>query len=224
MGRRLKAALPVVLGVLLLGALVVGPGVARADSDGEGSDEITHLSLEGFVDAPPSGAGGSLPLPLAPGAPPVIVTLTFGVPAVQVLVTISPETRIRGETGLPTPITLVDGDRVKIDVRVVGNTLQARRLRLEEFPELKLRGLAQGIPGGSVPLPLAAGTVVDFNIALGGSTVTLPVRVTSFTKIEDGSFTLNNGDAVEVKALVNDFLIVATKIEREDEEEEEDDD
>jgi hypothetical protein len=73
-----------------------------------------------------------------------------------------------------------------------------------------------------VLLPLAAGTVVDFNIALGGSTVTLPVRVTSFTKIEDGSFTLNDGDAVEVKALVKDFRIVATKIEREEEEEDDD--
>lgn len=64
----------------------------------------------------------------------------------------------------------------------------------------------------------------------GTTTITVPgtrtvkVRVTSFTKIDDGSFTLNDGDAVEVKALVKDFRIVATKIEREDAEGEEDDD
>ena len=233
MARGMKAALAIGLGMLFLGALVVGPGLVMAhesehgggghgggggQGDGEGQGELTHLSLEGFVDVssfPPT----PLSLPLGPVAPAVVVTLTFGVPAVQVPITITPDTRVKGDDGVPGPITLTDGDRVKVDVQVIGNVLFARRLQLEEFPELKLRGAAKGIPGGSVHLPLASGALpVDFIVALGGSSITLPVRVTDKTNVKGGPFTLHNGDPTEVKAIVNNFMIVAVQVEREDDE------
>lgn len=218
------------LALLFLGGLVVaGPGTPVAhgsdsqdcdhpaanpgdacDSASESSHDLgdSEIKLEGFVDVAPPGPGGSLNLPVAA---PVVVSLSFGIPAVSVPIRITPTTAIESEKG---PLaTLADGDRVKVKVRVVAGALEAVKLELEEFPELKLVGTAQGLPPLGLSLPLPPATTADFVLGLGASGVTLPIRLTSATKLEEGPFVLHNGDSVKIEALMQDFHIVATEIE-----------
>jgi len=73
------------------------------------------LKLAGFVDVPPDGAGGTLTLPLAQGASPVTIHVTFGVPGVSIPVEITRTTQIEFDDGLP--VTIGDGDRIRVEVR-----------------------------------------------------------------------------------------------------------
>jgi hypothetical protein len=232
--RRQVAILAMLLGLLYLGA----PPTAWADGCGDraadhgggggcggssggssggggggssfGSETLTSLFLEGFVDVPDE----YLNLPLGPADPAVIVVVTFGIPAVQVPVTITPDTRIRDEKGNEADvIQLTDGDRVQLGIQVIGDVLWARRLQLQEFPEVKLEGVADEVPGGAVSLPLLPSGSTTILVRLGGSTLTLPVVITGQTKLDPPTFTINDGDLIRVKAIVNNLQIVAVKLE-----------
>jgi Domain of unknown function (DUF5666) len=205
---------------LLLGALALASSApARAESgssDGDGGNGGgSEIKLKGFVDVAPPGPGGTLTLPLPPGAAPVVVTVSFGVPAVTIPVTITSATQVEVEHALA-PVTIADGDALEIEARLVGAVFEATRVEVEDFPELELRGTVQGLPTEGVSLPLGPGATVDFTLLLGASGLTVPVRVTSGTRLEDGPFVLTNGALIEVEAVVRDFRIVATELEVED--------
>src|SRR5438552_8781096 len=100
--------------------VVFGLSTAMADS---------ALKIAGFADVPPAGPGGRLALPLASGAPPVTSKVQLGNPAVQMPIQITSSTKIESETG--SPVTLTDGDRVKMDAVIVGAVLRATKLKLE---------------------------------------------------------------------------------------------
>jgi hypothetical protein len=201
-----RIALFPALTVIALLLLIPWPGLASADE--------ADIKLKGFADVP----GTSLSLPVAST---VTINITFGIPSVTVPVQVTPSTKIKSELG--PPVTLADGDSVKVKARVVGNALVASRLEVEAFPELEVIGTVSGLPAGGVMLPLPAGTTVDFVLTLV-SGVDLPIRLTSSTKVDHGSMmmtlTINNGDTLEVEAAVRDNRLVATQVgaEREDEE------
>ena len=190
--------------VILLAVLFgVWSGTASADAE---------MKLGGFADVLPSGAGGTLSLPLAPGATPVTINLTFGVPSLTIPVEITHSTHVESETGLP--VTLTDGDRVTVEAIVVQGVLRASKLKIDEFPELELNGTVKGLPAAGVTLPLAAGTTVDLTVTLGTSAIDVPVRLTSKTKVHGLSLTIHNGDRVKIEAGVQNNLVVATEIKR----------
>jgi len=191
--------------LVILLAVVFGVWSGTASADAE-------MRLAGFADVPPSGAGGTLSLPLAPGATPVTINLTFGVPSLTVPVEITHSTHVESETGLP--VALTDGDRVTVEAIVVQGVLRASRLKVDEFPELELNGTVKGLPASGVTLPLAAGTTADLVVTLGTSGIDVPVRLTSKTKFHGQSLTILNGDKVKVEAGVQNNLVVATEIKR----------
>ena len=198
MSRTIRAA-----SLLFVAMLLLCPSLARADSD---------LKLEGFVSALPT----ALTLPLAPGAPPVTVTLSLGIPAVTLQFKITPGTEIEAQR--PLPVTLVNGDRVEVTAVVTAGALVATKLELAEFPELELRGKAGGLTGG-VTLPLAPRSTLDFTLDLGIGGTPLPVRLTGDTKVEgakedEGGFTLVNGATIQIEGVVRDSRIVITEISR----------
>ena len=190
----------VVLLIVLCGAWA---GTASADAE---------MQLAGFADVPPSGAGGTLSLPLAAGATPVTINLTFGVPSLTIPVEITHSTHVESETGLP--VALTDGDRVTVEAIVVQGVLRASRLKIDEFPELELNGTVKGLPAAGVTLPLAAGTTADLVVTLGTSAIDVHVRLTSKTKFHGQSLSIHNGDKVKVEAGVQNNLVVATEIKR----------
>ena len=191
--------------IVILLALLFGVWVGTASADAE-------MKLAGFADVPPSGAGGTLSLPLAPGATPVIINLTFGVPTLTIPVEIAHSTHVESDTGLP--VTVTDGDRVTVEAIVVQGVLRASRLKVDEFPELELNGRASGLPAAGVTLPLGAGATVDFVVTLGTSAIDVPVRLTEKTKVHGHSLTIENGDKVKVEAGVQNNRVVATEIKR----------
>jgi Domain of unknown function (DUF5666) len=204
---------------LALGALaLLSPAPARAESgssNGNGSNQSrSEIKLKGFVAVAPPGPGGTLTLPLPAGAAPVVVTVSFGVPAVTVPVTITPATQVEVERALP-PVTIADGDALEIEARLVGAVFEATRVELEDFPELELRGTVQGLPAGGVSLPLGPSATLDFTLFLGASGLTVPIRVTSVTRLEDGPFVLTDGALIDVEAVIRDSRIVATELELE---------
>ena len=199
---RIRAAVHALL-VLLAVSFGSCPGTASADAE---------MKLAGLADVPPSGAGGTLSLPLAPGAAPVVINLTFGIPSLSIPVEITHSTHVESETGLP--VSLTDGDRVTVEAIVVQGVLRASRLKVDEFPELELNGTATGLPASGVTLPLAAGTTVDLIVTLGASGIDVPVRLTSKTKFHGQSLTVHNGDKVKVEAGVQGNHVVATEIKR----------
>ena len=168
------------------------------------------LKLAGFVDVPPDGAGGTLALPLAQGASPVTIHITFGVPAVSIPVQITRTTQIEFDDGLP--VTLADGDRVRVEAVVNDGVVRAVKLEIDEFPDLELRGTASGLPAAGVSLPLATGATVNFIVTLGSSDVDVPVRLTDKTRVRSNNFRLENGDPVRVEAAVQNNAIVATEV------------
>jgi hypothetical protein len=186
--------------------LCAAPGVAD-DSD---------IKLKGFAEVP----GSSLTLPLPDGAPPVIIDVTFGVPAVTIPVEITPSTKIKSKSGT---VLLADGDAVKIKAAVVGSVLSASRLELEDFPELELTGVVEELPPAGVDLPLAPGTTLDLVVSLGTSGIDVPVVLTSSTKIKNAP-TLQNGDLVRVEAVVRGGVIVVTKLKAGDDDDDDDED
>jgi hypothetical protein len=191
--------------LVVLLAVVFGAWSGTASADAE-------MKLAGFADVPPSGAGGTLSLPLAAGATPVTINLTFGVPSLKVPVEITHSTHVESETGLPVAVT--DGDRVTVEAIVVQGVLRASRLKVDEFPELELNGTVKGLPAAGVTLPLAAGATADLVVTLGTSGIDVPVRLTSKTKVHGQSLTIDNGDKVKIEAGVQNNLVVATEIKR----------
>jgi hypothetical protein len=192
-----------VLSTLVLLGLLVGPGsrMAWADSD---------MTLAGFADVLPVGAGGTLSLPLPAGSSPVTINVTFGIPSVTIPVQISTSTRIKSDVGLP--VTLTDGDRIKVKIVAGTGVLRATKLEIEAFPELELVGTVKGLPAAGVTLPLPTGTTVDFTLALGVSAVEVPIRLTAGTKVHHKPLTIKNGDTIRVDAAVRNNAIVATEI------------
>jgi hypothetical protein len=183
--------------------LILCPGFAAADS---------AMSIAGFVDVPPLGPGGTLTLPLAPGSPPMTIQIQLGAPALQVPVRITTSTAIE-ETG--SPMTLTDGDRVKLDTVIMGGVIQVTRLALEAFPEVQDSGTANGLPAAGVMLPLAPATTVAFTLTLVPGLDVLVV-LTENTKLEEGPFLLTNGATVQIDAVVRNMQLVATQISRVD--------
>ena len=195
-----RAAFVGTVTLLLAGMLLFWPSFAQ----GNGGSEIR---LAGFVDVP----GASLTLPLAPGSPPVTVILSLGTPPISISFTITVETAVEVEDG-GLPVTIVDGDRVEIRGQIVGGTLFANEVEVQEFPEVKLIGTAGGLTS-PVMLPLT-GAPVNFTLNLGVTGLApLPVQITSATQVEGGAFTLSNGIPIEIEGVVQDALIRITEIE-----------
>jgi hypothetical protein len=195
----------------LMGLLAVlsspAADVAWADDDNDHDNRGREMTIAGFVDVP--GTAG-LQLPLAAGAAPVVINMTLGVPSVTIPIQVTPDTRVKPASAAP--LTLVDGDRIKVDAHVVGNALRADRIELEAFPEVELIGTAKGLPAAGITLPLAAGTTQNFVITLGASNVDVPVQLTSKTKIRGHLTSLHNGDAIQLEAGVRNNVIVITEI------------
>jgi hypothetical protein len=185
------------------------------------SDDPGDIKVKGFAAVP----GTSLTLPLASGAPPVIIDVTFGIPAVTIPVQVTPDTKIKGKHGPAGTIVVADGDAVEIKASVVGSVLRASRLKLESFPELELVGAVEGLPAAGVALPLVAPATQNMVVSLGTSPVDVPVQLTSKTKLDDPPLTLHNGDIVRVEAVVRGGVIVVTKLKTgaEEDDDEEDD-
>jgi hypothetical protein len=185
------------------------------------SDDPGDIKVKGFAAVP----GTSLTLPLASGAPPVIIDVTFGIPAVTIPVQVTPSTKIAGKHGPGGTIVVADGDAVEIKASVVGTVLRASRLKLQSFPELELVGAVEGLPAAGITLPLVAPATQNMVVSLGASAVDVPVQLTSKTKLDDPPLTLQNGDIVRVEAVVRGGVIVVTKLKTgADEDDDEDDD
>ena len=170
----------------------------------------SEIKIAGFVDVLPVGPGGLLTLPLAPGAAPVNLSVSVGSPSATVVVQITSATLIETQSGLP--VTITDGDRVKLEAAIVGGVLRALTLEVEDFPELELIGTASGLPTTGVVLPPPAGRTIDFVVSLGVSGVDVLVHATGSTKVEHGPLTLVNGAAVRVEAVVQSFQVIATEV------------
>src|SRR5262245_11983851 len=154
-----------VVSALMSLALLLG-GAAALASDAE-------IKVKGFADVPNS----SLVLPLPTGAAPVTIDVTFGVPSVTIPVQITPATKIKRTSNAP--ISIADGDAIKVEMGVVGDVLRATQLARVAFPELELVGLAEGLPDDGVALPLAPGETVDCIVTLDTSAIDVPVRLTA---------------------------------------------
>ncbi len=187
-------------------ALLVSPATNPVWADDDNDNHGREMTIAGFVDVP----GSTLQLPLASGAAPVVINVTLGVPNVTIPIQVTPDTRVKPASAAP--LTLVDGDRIQVDARVVGNALRADRIELEAFPEVELIGTANNLPAAGITLPLAAGATQDFVITLGASGVNVPVRLTSHTKIRGHLTSLHNGDAIQLEAGVRNNVIVITEI------------
>ncbi len=197
--RKPAARTTILSALLMLGlSLVTWPGVAAADSE---------IKIAGFVDVPPTGPGGTLTLPLAPGAPPVTILVQLGTPPQKISIQVTSSTAI--ESGLP--VTLTDNDRVKIDAVIAGSVIQATKLELDPFPELEVTGAARGLPDAGVTLPLAAGTTVTFTVSLVPG-VDVSVVLTENTKAEEGPLTLTNGTIVQIEAVLQNNQLVVTEV------------
>jgi hypothetical protein len=187
----------VLLSVAILVALVLRPDLGRTEAD---------VNLKGSVEILPAGPGGTLVLPLPPGAAPVTIQVLLGSPALQLAIVVTANTFAE-----PSPLTLVDGDSVKIAGRLAGGAIVATEIEREDFPEIRLRGIAQGLPGSGA-LPLPPGVVVDFVIALGVPGGDIPVRLTSAARLEHGPFVLANGSPIEIEGRLQEGRVRITEI------------
>jgi hypothetical protein len=204
--RRIAALSGLALLVLLCSA---SPGMAADEGD---------IKVRGFATVP----GPSLTLPLPDGAAPVTIDMTFGIPAVTIPIQVTSDTKIKTKGKSPV-IVVADGDALKIRASVVGTALRASRLELQDFPELELIGVVEGLPAAGVALPLAAGTTQDMVVQLGASGVDVLVQLTSKTKLDKPSLTLHNGDVVRVEAVVRGGSVVVTKLKTGPDEDDDDD-
>jgi hypothetical protein len=200
-------------GIWTLFMLLLGFGAFPIGAWANGSEG----KIEGFADVPPLGVfGGSLTLPLSITDPPVTINVNLGIPTISVPVVITPATEIETEEGIPLPITLTDGDSVKVEFDIVGTQLVAEKLEQKDFPEVEVRCIVSGVPGGSLGLPLdAAASPVTVTCTLGASGVAFPITITSSTRVEGGGFTLVDGAEVEIEAIVLNGQVMATEIEPE---------
>ena len=86
--------------------------------------------------------------------------------------------------------------------------------------DIKIRGFA-GVPGTSLTLPLPSGAApVIVEVTFGVPSVTIPVQVTSDTKItgksRSGAVVVTDGDAVKVRAALVGNVLRASRLELED--------
>jgi hypothetical protein len=199
----MRRAVRLLLTLPIVGLLLCWPALAQAD------DDDPELKLEGVVDVAPFGAssGGTLTLPVSA---PTTFKFNFGVPTVQLDVTIDATTQIEAEK--PLPLTLVDGDRVRVHLVVVSGHFFATELKVRAFPEIHLRGTVSGL-SGPLTLPLAPGNTASFFVNLGVIGADVPVQATGNTKIEEGPITLQNGDLIRIEGFVQNFQVVITEIE-----------
>src|SRR5262249_7986695 len=116
------------------------------------------------------------------------------------------------EAEKPLPVTLVDGDRVRVHLVVVSGHFFATELKVRAFPEIHLRGTVSGL-SGPLALPLAPGNTASFFVNLGVIGGDVAVQVTANTKVEEGPVTLQNGDLVRIEGFVQNFQVVITEIE-----------
>lgn len=210
--------IPALLAGLVVAAFTVTPAWAGK----------IHGKLRGTVDVP----GTSLTLPLAPGAPNVIITLFLGGPSgPQVPITITPNTKVDAEDskekGSGNVVTFVDGDSVEVKTKAqpmgTGIEIVATKIELEN-PQIEAFG-AVDVPGSVLTLPLAPGSSnVTILVALGGvGGPTIPVVVTPNTRVKGGdTLTLVDGDFIEFKAVLQGGEVVALKIREENPEDVED--
>lgn len=187
-----------------------------------------HGKLRGVVGGLPTTG---LTLPLSPSSSNVIVTLFLGGPGGSpVSITITPDTKVDAEdtkeTGIGGSISLVNGDLigVKVRTRPSGGTFEivATKIKLEN-PEIEAFGAVGGL-SGSLVLPLLPGSPDQtFTLSIGGiGGPSIPIVVTPSTRVKAEGLTLNNGDFIEVKAVVQNGQIIALKIRKENQEEVED--
>lgn len=85
----------------------------------------------------------------------------------------------------------------------------------------KIKGIAAGVPGGSISLNATGNSTAEFQVTFGSPSIAFPVILTPTTevKIDDAIFpaTLSNGDAVEVEGALNaDGKLVLDELELED--------
>ncbi|MBI2882434.1 MAG: hypothetical protein HYY11_00765 [Candidatus Methylomirabilis oxyfera] len=70
----------------------------------------------------------------------------------------------------------------------------------------KIKGLAAGVPGGSISLAATGNPTTEFQVTFGDPAISFPVVISPATqvKIEEGTLpaTLRNGDAVEVEGSI----------------------
>jgi hypothetical protein len=82
--------------------------------------------------------------------------------------------------------------------------------------DIKLKGFA-GVPGSSLTLPLPDGAApVTIDVTFGIPAVTIPLQITSDTKIKSkssGSVLLTDGDAVKIRAAVVGSVLRASRLE-----------
>lgn len=195
--RAVRLTVVTLVGLLLAG----GVGLASAGSD---------VKVAGIADVLPVGPVGTLTLPLAPGAAPVFLQINVGTASVPVTVQITPATLVKAESGLP--VTITDGDRVKAEVVAIGGVLRTLKLEVDNFPEAEFIGTVTGLAGGPVTLPLPAGQSRSFLVALSLSGASIPVTVTSATKVEHGPVTLSNGQTVQVETVLQNGQLLVTEI------------
>jgi hypothetical protein len=200
----MRRAVRLLLTLPIVGLLLWWPALVQAD------DDDAELKLEGVVDVAPFGvgSGGTLSVPVAA---PTTFMFNFGVPTVQLAVTIDATTQIEAEK--PLPVTLGDGDRVRLHLAVVNGAFFATELKVRAFPEIHLRGTAAGLPVGGLSLPLGPGGTASFLVNLGVIGADVPVQATADTKVEEGPITLHNGDPIRIEGFVQDFQVVITEIE-----------
>ena len=85
----------------------------------------------------------------------------------------------------------------------------------------KIKGIAAGVPGGSISLNATGNSTTEFQVTFGSPSIAFPVILTPTTvvRIDNGAFpaTLSNGDAVEVEGVLNaEVKLVLGKLELED--------
>jgi hypothetical protein len=85
----------------------------------------------------------------------------------------------------------------------------------------KIKGLAAGVPGGSISLLTSGNPSADFQVGFGDPAILFPVVISPTTQVEveEGSFpaTLSNGDAIEVEGRITpEGKLQVSKLEMED--------
>lgn len=184
--------------VLLLAGLALPTGAFAKEN-----------KLKGFMVNIP---GGSLTLPVMSDT---VITVVLGSPLVPINITVTPATMVEREEGAGA-VTLTNEDLVEVEFVITGGKAEATKLKLEDFPEVRLFCTIGGLPMGGLALPLSAGaSPVDATCTLGTSGITEPITFTTATRVEGSAFVLMNGDNVEIQGRVRDNRIMVTEIENE---------
>ena len=88
---------------------------------------------------------------------------------------------------------------------------------LADDSDIRLKGFAE-VPGTGLTLPLPPGAVATIVVTFGVPATSIPVQVTSDTKVKSksGSVLLADGDAVKVRATVVGNVLRASRLELQD--------